>query len=61
MWHQILMLDTEAPNPSWRAIPIKGKTFSMMVGQVGCIPFSSCGYDNTEYLIFGAVKAFVLR
>jgi hypothetical protein len=55
------MLDTEAPNPSWRAIPIKGKTFSMMVGQVGCIPFSSCGYDNTDYLIFGAVKAFVLR
>ena len=33
----------------------------MMVGQVGCIPFNSHGYDNTEYLIFGAVKAFVLR
>ena len=32
----------------------------MMVGQVGCIPFNSFGYDNTEYLIFGAVKAFVL-
>ena len=32
----------------------------MMVGQVGCVPFSSSGYVNTEYLIFGAVKAFVL-
>jgi hypothetical protein len=31
-----------------------------MVGQVGCVPFSSSGYVNTEYLIFGAVKAFVL-
>ena len=32
----------------------------MMVGQVGCVPFSSSGYVNTDYLIFGAVKAFVL-
>ncbi len=31
-----------------------------MVGQVGCIPFNSFGYENTEYLIFGAIKAFVL-
>ena len=52
----MLMIDTEAQNPKWEFVKLKGTVLLGIYASIACVPFDFADTKNKKYLVLGGQR-----